>query len=236
MKISHAQYRTKLDILACAASHKYFKSLWKDGVSDGFVHKDKEDDLVQKVACGSYEQCNCSAHCKLLDPSLNEYDRDELEEIIRSPSKLCPATGNAFAVCLLKQLFKAMNLPKLKLKTSGTVDGVSYVLLCNGKEYKFSGMPDFVVHQERFGAGRILVGTGEIQSTRHPDVQNSIYGIGHLLNNFLHFEAQQPVVCITLFQKKMQHLQLHVYMTCHSTIIQMWWGRSALNISFRHHQ
>ena len=45
-----------------------------------------------------------------------------------------------------------MNLPKLKLKTSGTVDGISYVLLCNGKEYMFRGMPDFVVHQERFGA------------------------------------------------------------------------------------
>jgi hypothetical protein len=94
-----------LDILACAASHKYFKSLWKDGVSDGFVHRDKEDDLVQKVVCGSYEQCNCSAHRKLLDPSLNEYDREELIEIIRSPSKLCPTTGNAFAVCLLTQLY-----------------------------------------------------------------------------------------------------------------------------------
>ena len=191
-----------LDILTCAASHKYFKSLRKDGVSDGFVHRDKEDDLVQKVACGSYEQCNCSAHHKLLDPSLNVYDREELIELIRSPSKLCQTTENAFTVCLLTQLFKAMNLPKLKVKTSGTVDGISYVLLCNGKEYNimFRGMPDFV-HQEQFGAGRILVGTGEIQLTRHPDVQNAIYGIGHLLNNFLHFEVRQPVVCITILKK-----------------------------------
>ena len=56
------------------------------------------------------------------------------------------------------------------------------------------------MHKDVFGAGHILVATGEIQSTNRPDVQNSIYGIGALLNS--ECGADTPIVCITLFKKR----------------------------------
>ena len=62
-----------------------------------------------------------------------------------------------------------------------TEGGVSYVLLHEGKTYSFRGHLDFVGHQQDIDAHRILISTGEIQSTNIPDVQNCIYGVESLL-------------------------------------------------------
>ena len=123
-------------------------------------------------------------------------------------------------VTLLRQLFKAMNLPMFRPTKTGSVAGVSYVLLCEKQEYCFRGIPDFVVHNDLFGAhkdlfgvGRILVSigeiqstnsiffTGEMQSTNRPDVQNSIYGIGALMNSLECGAMASPIVCVVFSRK-----------------------------------
>ena len=69
-------------------------------------------------------------------------------------------------------------MTQFRAERCGQDFGVSYVLLCKNTKYSFRGYPDFVVHTDDIGTGRILVATGEIQSTRHADIQNSIYGVG----------------------------------------------------------
>lgn len=54
-------------------------------------------------------------------------------------------------------------------------------------------MPDYVIHKDEAGTDRILVATGEIQST---NIQNSIYGVGEL------FTGGGPILCITSFKNK----------------------------------
>ena len=57
---------------------------------------------------------------------------------------------------------------------------------------------DFTVFKEDVGAGRILVTTGEIQSTNRPAVQNSVYGVGSLLLN----EGKRPILCLTIYKNR----------------------------------
>ena len=82
--------------------------------------------------------------------------------------------------------------------------GVSYVLLCERKKYRFRGFPDFVIHKDDVGAGRILVATGEIQSTNHPAVQNSMYAVGSLLHTY----GAKPILCLTIFKDKLSVARL----------------------------
>ena len=61
---------------------------------------------------------------------------------------------------------------------------MSYTLL--SEKYLFRGHPDFAMYEEDSGeVCHILVGTGEVQSTSRPDVQNSIHEVGSLLR-YLH--------------------------------------------------
>ena len=53
------------------------------------------------------------------------------------------------------------------------------------------------------GVGRTLVAMGEIQSTRNPSVQNSIYGVGSLLHN-----GSRPVLCITIYKSESAQLSI----------------------------
>ena len=79
------------------------------------------------------------------------------------------------------------------------------MLLCQKTEYLFRGISDYVVHKNLFGAGCIVVATGEVQ---RPDVQNSIYGIGGLLNNMEHGNAAGPIICITFLKTKSATLSI----------------------------
>ena len=70
-----------------------------------------------------------------------------------------------------------------------------------------NGYPDFVAFKDDYGAQRILIGTGEIQSMSDLDTQNSIYAVGSLLN---HMPAghNAPIICITVFKRKFCTLAL----------------------------
>ena len=124
--------------------------------------------------------CNCTAHqaLKQMDPLL-----DSLKDIIRSPQVLDvldAVTGNAYAVGMLKYLFRSMGLPHYRATETGRIDEVSYTLLKNNRKYYFRGVPDYIVFKDGVGTDQILVATGEVQSTNLPAVQNSIYGIGKI--------------------------------------------------------
>ena len=122
--------------------------------------------------------------------------------IIRSGPVLTADTGCNYACAILKIFFKEMGMPDLKAERSGQDFGVSYVLLSEKKKYCFRGYPDFVVHEDDVGASRILVATGEIQSTKNPAIQNSIYGIGCLLKNV----ETRPIICLSIFKEKSAQL------------------------------
>ena len=192
----------EVDVFVNASSHLFFQELFKEGVADGFIQKDKLAEAIGRAVQGDYEQCDCAAHRKLLDSTLPESDVEDLKQLIRTPPTLSQATGNMFAVALLRQLFKSMGLPTFRPRATGSVGSVSYVLLHRNNEYSFRGVPDYVVHKDLFGAGHILVATGEVQSTNRPDVQNSIYGVGSLLTNLELCHKTGAIVCVTLFKKK----------------------------------
>ena len=50
-----------------------------------------------------------------------------------------------------------MGMGRFKAERSGGDFGVSYLLMCDNKRYCFRGFPDFIIHKEDIGAGRILV-------------------------------------------------------------------------------
>ena len=87
-----------------------------------------------------------------------------------------------------------MGMLNFRAERNGMDFAVSYVLLFNNQRYSFRGVPDFIVHKKDVGAGRILVMTGEIQSTNHPAVQNSIYGVGSLMGN----DGRTPILCLAV--------------------------------------
>ena len=119
----------ELDVFVNASSHLFFQELFKEGVADGFVQKEKLAEAIGRAMQGDYEQCNCAANRKLLDSTLPECDIEDLKQLIRTPPTLSQATGNMFAVALLRQLFKAMGLPTFRPRATGSVGSVSYVLL-----------------------------------------------------------------------------------------------------------
>ena len=67
-----------------------------------------------------------------------------------------------------------MNLPFVRVSVGGRMYQVNYVLLHQNKQCSFRGYPNFIVHKDDIRAERILVTTGEIQSTYDPNTQNSI--------------------------------------------------------------
>ena len=113
-------------------------------------------------------------------------------------------TGCGYVCALLIILFAQMGMTQFRAERCGQDFGVSYVLLCENTKYSFRGYPDFVVHKDDIGAGRILVATGEIQSTRHADIQNSIYGVGCLLKNI----TNRPILCLSIFKNKTAQLSV----------------------------
>ena len=95
-----------------------------------------------------------------------------------------------------------MAMNKFKAERSGTEFGVSYVLKCEDQKCSFRRYPDIIIHMEDIGAGRMLVCTGEIQSTNLPSVQNSIYGVGSLVRN----RGRRLILCLTFYKNKSAQL------------------------------
>ena len=79
---------------------------------------------------------------------------------------------------MLVHLIKTPPLKISAVSVAMILAGVSYTLLFEQKRYFLWGYPDFIVHKDDIGAGRIHVATGEINN---PAVQNSIYAVGSLL-------------------------------------------------------
>ena len=94
-----------------------------------------------------------------------------------------------YAVTLLRQLFRAINLPTFRPMTTGGV------LWCGTQEYCFRGIPEFVVHKHVQRRPHVGV-------YRCDPVHQSIYGIDALLTTFECDAPDSSIVCITLFKKK----------------------------------
>ena len=145
-------------------------------------------------------QCDCIAHEWLKETeSLTETDLDDMKTIIRSAALATADAGCNNACALLRRLFTHMGMSNFRAERSGTDFSVSYTLLFSEKRYCFCGVPDFIVFREVVEAGRILVTTGEIQSTNRPAVQNSMYAVGSLVGN----NGKRPILCLTIFKIKL---------------------------------
>ena len=189
-----------IERIRMASGHMFFQNLQKEGHNDGYVHMDNLPNVVGSEA-QNVAQCDCYAHRFLLD-STSEAECEDMKTLIRSSQNLTAESGCEYACALLRLLFTHMKLLVFKPVRSGQDHEVSYVLLCEKKKYRFRGCPDFVVYKDDVGAGRILVATGEIQSTSNSAVQNAIYAVGSLLRNY---EAK-PMLCITILKDKVAQL------------------------------
>lgn len=161
-------------------------SVYKGGVSDGFYHGGMESLALQCLfEKGIYKQCDCSAHKQIMESG--NPGTEPIIDLIRTPPLLNSVTGIDFALALLNIIFEKTGLQPFIVFRTGNVDGVSYTLLCEDKECEFRGEPDL------FGAGRILVGSGEVQSARQVSAD-----VGMLLNNFKEKFNYHPILCITI--------------------------------------
>ena len=141
------------------------------------------------------------AHRALFSGTLSEQQMDDLKDLIRNPARMASLDeGNEFILALLRRLVHLFKMPYFKVSAAGRGQGVSYMLLHQGKKYCFAGYSDFVRYQDDYDAQRILIFNGEIQSTSDADTQNSIYGVGSLLNCLP--EDSTPIICITIFKRK----------------------------------
>ena len=193
----------ELEVLLLESAHAYVEKLRRENENDGYILVDKIGDILG-VPLDEVGQCDCLAHTKLRQ-TLPETESDDIKSLIRTGERLTADSGCDYALSLLRRLFVLMGMPSFKVGKSGTDFGVSYTLLCEKKTYCFRGHPDFVVHKEDIGAGRLLVATGEIQSTNNPAVPNSIYSVGSLLKNS-DADAQRPILCLTIFKNKSAQL------------------------------
>ena len=184
-------------ILETALSHRFYEEYRKRGICDGHFTDD------QRVRCtlGTLTPCQCISHQCLRSTLQSENYKDDLKALIRSPDYISSSDeGVGMMLALLRRLVHLFNMPYIKVSEGGRSNGVSYILLHKEKKYSFRGFPDFVAHVDDVDAERILISTGEIQSTGDPDTQNSIYGVGSLLKR--DEDDNRPIVCITLFKRK----------------------------------
>ena len=151
--------------------------------------------------------CSCMAH-QSLQLSSEIISRNSIKKLIRAPRRLNAVQGNDFTIGLLKLLFQFMQLDRFKPVETGRIEEVNYTLLKNGQKYNLHGIPDVAVYEELVGADRILVATGEIQSTNLAHVQNLIYGVGKLLDLKDH---DRPILCITILKSKQASLSMARY-------------------------
>ena len=184
------------EILVTASRHLFFENIQREGYNDGLLFDDHLSVAVG-VQAEQVPQCQCVAH-ECLKQDLSDSEADDLKTIIRSATLKSVDAGSNYACALLRRLFTYMGMGRFKAERSGGDFGVSYLLMCDNKRYCFRGFPDFIIHKEDIGAGRILVCTGEIQSTNNPALQNSIYGIGS--------HGSRPILCLTIFKNKMAQL------------------------------
>ena len=191
----------ELEVLRTASRHVYVKNLRREGENDGLLLDEALPGLFG-IPSEQVEQCRCAAHQRL-ELEVSESERDDLKVLIRSTELLTVDSGPNYACSLVRRLFSLMGMPRFKAERSGHDYGVSYVLLFQRKKYAFRGYPDFIVHEEDVGAGRMLVATGEIQSTQNPDVQNSIYAVGCLLKNL---DPSRPILCLIIYKNKCAQL------------------------------
>ena len=152
-----------LEVLMTASRHRFSENIRRERHNDGLIFEEKLD-MALGVPAEQVSQCNCSAHTRLSLPDLPENEREDLKVIVRSAYILTADAGCNYACALLRILFTHMGMPQFKAERSGHDFGVSYTLLCKKKRYSFRGYPDFILHKDDIGAGRILVATGEIHS------------------------------------------------------------------------
>ena len=186
-----------LEILMTASRHRFSENIRREGHNDSLIFEENVD-MALGVSAEQVPQCNCSAHTRLSQPDLPENEREDLKVIVRSAYLLTADAGCNYACALLRILFMHMGMPQFKAERSGHDFGVSYTLLCEQKKYSFRGYPDFIVHKDDIGAGRILVATGEMNN---PAV---IYGVGSLLSSI----SNRPILCLTIFKNKTAQLSV----------------------------
>ena len=184
-----------VDLIITASRHTFYSTL------RGFLYDLKLDKAV-RIPAEQVPQCDCAAHKRLKD-DITESEREDIKALIRSSTMSNPDVGCNYACALLRWLFKEMDMPGYHAERCGDEYGVSYVLLRKETRASFQGRPDYVIHKEDVGVGRIIVGMGEIQSTRNPAVQNSIYGVGSLLQS-----SGKPIICVTLCKNKSAQLTI----------------------------
>ena len=183
------------NLIVTASRHTFYSTLRIEGVNDGFIY-DLNLNQAVRVPAENVPQCDCAAH-RRLKGNIAESEREDIKSLIRSSTMANTDVGCNYACALLRWLFKEMDMPQYHAERCGNEYGVSYILLREGIRSSFRGRPDYVIHKEDVGVGRIIVGMGEIQSTRNPAVQNSIYGVGSLLES-----SGRPILCITVFKNK----------------------------------
>ena len=187
------------ELLATAGSHIYMAGAHVEQKTDGYVHVNKVSVASVAVSKPGVYMCDCKAHGFIANADADQTCVENLKKLIRAPLELDLVTGNDFATGFLMILFHFMRMPQFKVSSTGRIEEVSYTLIKNGQKYPFRGIPDYLVHKDLAGADRVIVATGEVQSTNQADVQNSIYGIGKLLETCC---TGRPIICITLFKNK----------------------------------
>ena len=160
--------------------------------------------MAVEVPAEQVAQCDYAAHRRLLEGTLSNEEKMEMKAIICGAANLRSSADACcnFSCAILQRLMRLMGLPCIA-ERSGDEYVVSYVLHVNEERYHFRRYPDYILEKEDVGVGRILVATGEIQSTRNPTVQNSIYGVGNLLQS-----GGRPILCIMLLKSRCVQLSI----------------------------
>ena len=185
-------------LLATAARHVFLAGAYTEGQTDGYVLEDDLSWASSVIRTGESYMCSCVAH-KVVTARSTPFHQsvENIKMMIRAPLQVDAVTGNDYTVGLLREMFRFMDMPEFKPSQTGRIQEVSYTLIKNGCKHHFRGVPDYLVHKDKVAADRILVATGEVQSTNLPEMQHSIYGVGKLLETY---DSGRPILCISLFK------------------------------------
>ena len=168
------------DILATANCHTYCDELEEFPRTDGLYVGARLGAILRKRNQGLAGQCDCKTQLRLLEDGEEECKK-QLHQLIRTPEVLSKETELLFSQSIIGHMLLLMKMDNFVVQASGSMDGVSYVLLSHdGSEYNFRGYPDIVLHYESDHGKQDSGCNGEVQSTNSPEVQNAIYAVGNL--------------------------------------------------------
>lgn len=103
-------------------------------MTDGLYIMEHHDEMVRMRYDGVYKLCWCAAHNELSrEEKPIEYKR-RLRQLLRTPTPLQNDTGVIFALALLEILLDQLGKTNFVAQRSGSVDGVSYVLMAGDNE------------------------------------------------------------------------------------------------------